>query len=68
MTLSGPARWILRIFSWMVLGLLYLPLALIVILSFNTATSLSWPPDGFGSTGGAARTRPTPRGRRSGRP
>ena len=36
MTLSGPARWILRIFSWMVLGLLYLPLALIVILSFNT--------------------------------
>ena len=47
MTLSAPARWILRIFSWAVLGFLYLPLALIVILSFNTATSLSWPPDGL---------------------
>ena len=47
MTLSAPARWILRIFSWVILGLLYLPLALIVILSFNTATSLSWPPEGF---------------------
>ena len=55
-TLSGSACWILRIFSWMVLGLLYLLLALIVILSFNTATSLRWPPDA-GSTGGAVRGR-----------
>ncbi len=26
---------------------LYLPLAVVAILSFNTATSLSWPPQGF---------------------
>jgi putative spermidine/putrescine transport system permease protein len=35
--------------AWMVLTLLflYLPLAVVAILSFNTATSLSWPPQGF---------------------
>ena len=47
MNLSGASYWALRVFTWMVLGLLYLPLAIIVILSFNTATSLSWPPDGL---------------------
>jgi putative spermidine/putrescine transport system permease protein len=47
MNLSGPAHWTLRIFTWIVMALLYLPLAIIVVLSFNTATSLSWPPDGF---------------------
>ena len=30
-----------------VLAFLYLPLAIIVILSFNTVSSLSWPPKGF---------------------
>jgi putative spermidine/putrescine transport system permease protein len=35
--------------AWMVVTLvfLYLPLAVVAILSFNTATSLSWPPQGF---------------------
>ena len=34
---------------WMILTLLflYLPLVVVAILSFNTATSLSWPPQGF---------------------
>ena len=31
----------------LVLAFLYLPLAIIVILSFNTVSSLSWPPKGF---------------------
>jgi putative spermidine/putrescine transport system permease protein len=31
----------------LVLAFLYLPLVIIVILSFNTASSLSWPPRGF---------------------
>jgi putative spermidine/putrescine transport system permease protein len=30
-----------------VLAFLYLPLAVIVVLSFNTVSSLSWPPKGF---------------------
>jgi putative spermidine/putrescine transport system permease protein len=30
-----------------VLAFLYLPLAIIVVLSFNTVSSLSWPPKGF---------------------
>lgn len=35
--------------TWMVVTLvfLYLPLAVVAVLSFNTATSLSWPPKGF---------------------
>ena len=35
--------------AWMVVTLvfLYLPLVVVAILSFNTATSLSWPPQGF---------------------
>jgi putative spermidine/putrescine transport system permease protein len=31
----------------LVLAFLYLPLAIIVVLSFNTVSSLSWPPKGF---------------------
>jgi putative spermidine/putrescine transport system permease protein len=35
--------------TWMLLTLvfLYLPLVVVAILSFNTATTLSWPPSGF---------------------
>jgi putative spermidine/putrescine transport system permease protein len=35
--------------TWMVVTLvfLYLPLVVVAVLSFNTATSLSWPPQGF---------------------
>ena len=31
----------------LMLAFLYLPLAIIVVLSFNTVSSLSWPPKGF---------------------
>jgi putative spermidine/putrescine transport system permease protein len=48
MRLSRTARWSLRGFSWIVLAMLYLPLAVVAILSFNEATSLSWPPSGLG--------------------
>lgn len=36
--------------GWTLVGLLflYLPLLVVVVLSFNTATSLSWPPAGLG--------------------
>ncbi len=47
MNLSPIAQWALRIFTWLGLAFLYLPLAVVVILSFNSATSLSWPPRGF---------------------
>jgi putative spermidine/putrescine transport system permease protein len=33
--------------SGLVLAFLYLPLLIIVVLSFNTVSSLSWPPKGF---------------------
>jgi putative spermidine/putrescine transport system permease protein len=47
MHLSRVARLVLRGWTWLTLVFLYLPLAVIAILSFNTATSLSWPPQGF---------------------
>ena len=47
MHLSRVARLVLRGWTWLTLVFLYLPLAVIAILSFNTATSLSWPPRGF---------------------
>jgi putative spermidine/putrescine transport system permease protein len=45
--LSRSVRWSLRGFTWLALGFLYVPLAVVAILSFNEATSLSWPPSGF---------------------
>jgi hypothetical protein len=47
MNLSPFTRWSLRIWTWLALAFLYVPLAVVAILSFNTATSLSWPPQGF---------------------
>jgi putative spermidine/putrescine transport system permease protein len=47
MQLSRPARWSLRIWTWLALVFLYLPLLVIAVLSFNSATSLAWPPQGF---------------------
>lgn len=47
MHLSRFARLVLRGWTWLALVFLYLPLLVIAILSFNTATSLSWPPQGF---------------------
>jgi putative spermidine/putrescine transport system permease protein len=47
MRYSTAARWALRLVTVAVLAFLYLPLAIVVILSFNTAQSLAWPPHGF---------------------
>jgi putative spermidine/putrescine transport system permease protein len=47
MQLSRPTRWSLRIWTWVTIVFLYLPLVVIAVLSFNTATSLAWPPQGF---------------------
>ena len=47
MNLSAPARWSLRIWTWFALAFLYVPLAVVAILSFNTSTSLTWPPSGL---------------------
>jgi putative spermidine/putrescine transport system permease protein len=44
---TAAARWTLRLATVAVLLFLYLPLAIVVILSFNTSKSLAWPPDGF---------------------
>ncbi|MCU1504230.1 MAG: potC1 [Ilumatobacteraceae bacterium] len=46
---SVPAgvRWGLRAYAWLVLGLLYAPLLVVAVFSFNTGTSLAWPPKGF---------------------
>lgn len=47
MQLTRSTRWTLRLWTWAALTFLYLPLLVVVILSFNTATSLSWPPKGL---------------------
>jgi len=47
MNLSATARWSLRLFTWLGLAFLYVPLGVVAILSFNRATSLSWPPQGL---------------------
>jgi putative spermidine/putrescine transport system permease protein len=40
-------RWFFRSSSFVVLAFLYAPLLVIVVLSFNDSTSLTWPPKGL---------------------
>ena len=47
MQLSRPGRTALWGVTVLTLVFLYLPLVVIAVLSFNEATSLSWPPQGF---------------------
>ena len=47
MHLSPLARWVLRIVTLLGLVFLYTPLVIVAILSFNSATSFSWPPQGY---------------------
>lgn len=47
MRLPDGAKWTLRGFSWLVLGIMYLPLVVVVVLSFNAASSFVWPPRNF---------------------
>lgn len=47
MQLSRSARGSMRAITYGVIVVLYVPLILVVVLSFNTAKSLAWPPRGF---------------------
>ena len=47
MQLSRPARLVLRLTTYVTLAILYVPLLLVFVLSFNTERSLSWPPAGL---------------------
>jgi putative spermidine/putrescine transport system permease protein len=47
MTLSRFSRSGLALFSALVLSFIYTPLLLVVVNSFNTSQTFSWPPDGF---------------------
>lgn len=47
MQLSKRSDISLRVTTYGVIAVLYLPLVLIFVLSFNTATSLTWPPRGL---------------------
>jgi putative spermidine/putrescine transport system permease protein len=44
------SRWIrigLRVFTWAVVGFLYLPLVVVAINAFNVSSFMEWPPTGF---------------------
>jgi putative spermidine/putrescine transport system permease protein len=47
MTLSRRARALLAACTGLVLLLVYVPLGLVVVNSFNTSTTFTWPPSGF---------------------
>ncbi|MEV6417198.1 ABC transporter permease [Kribbella sp. NPDC051718] len=44
MTLSRPTRLLLRVLTALILGVIYVPLALVVINSFNVNKTFAWPP------------------------
>jgi putative spermidine/putrescine transport system permease protein len=44
MTLSPTARWLLRLAMLLGLGVIYVPLAIVIISSFNADRTFSWPP------------------------
>jgi putative spermidine/putrescine transport system permease protein len=45
--LSRPAQVLLAAGAVLALVVIYLPLIMVVVNSFNTSTSFTWPPDGF---------------------
>lgn len=47
MTPSNAARRALALITWGVLAFVYAPLALVVVNSFNTSRTFTWPPSGF---------------------
>ena len=47
MNLSGKTRGALAACAVLVLAFIYIPLALVVVNSFNTSKTFGWPPDGF---------------------
>ncbi len=47
MTLSRTTRWLLGALTLLTLGVIYAPLALVVVNSFNVSRTFAWPPPGF---------------------
>lgn len=47
MQLSRLARLTLGTFTLVILGIIYVPLMVVLVNSFSTSTSLTWPPPGF---------------------
>lgn len=47
MKISRRAKWILGGLTTLVLGFIYIPLAVVVINSFNPSRTFSWPPSSF---------------------
>lgn len=47
MNLSGKTRGALKVCAALVFIFIYVPLALVVVNSFNTSKTFGWPPDGF---------------------
>jgi putative spermidine/putrescine transport system permease protein len=46
MRLSPALRWTLRVISWLVLLILYIPLAIVIMNSFNKSRTFAFPPTG----------------------
>ncbi|MFI5729028.1 ABC transporter permease [Kribbella sp. NPDC051587] len=47
MTMSGPTRVVLRILTGLILAVIYIPLLLVVVNSFNVNKTFAWPPRDF---------------------
>ena len=47
MILSRPARWLLGLAMLLGLAFVYVPLAIVVVNSFNTSQLFAWPPPGY---------------------
>jgi putative spermidine/putrescine transport system permease protein len=50
MTISRTTKLVLSVLTALVLALIYLPLGIVVLNSFNTSRSFSWPPSGLTTT------------------
>jgi putative spermidine/putrescine transport system permease protein len=44
---SATVRWTMRIFAWIVLAALFMPLVIVIIYAFNISNIPSWPPQLF---------------------
>jgi putative spermidine/putrescine transport system permease protein len=44
---TAGVAWGLRVWALLVLAVLYVPLLVVAVFSFNTSASLAWPPKGF---------------------
>ena len=69
MSFSGRGRWALRLAMALGLAFIYVPLAVVVINSFNASTVFAWPPRSctthWWTTCGGTPACGTPSGRRS---